>query len=487
MSKETVQIPPSPRLAAIIGATSLGPAEAIAEIVANSLDAAIDGQNAVIDIDVDDYVVVIDNGQGMQKDILVQALRLGMDMDAVVKKKERKGHFGLGMKTACASLGHWWGIYTRPVGEKKEYRVFFDLRDWSKREKAGKGWTIEVETIDRPDDGPLESRPHGTAIFIKQLKSNVDVGPINYKLGQAFKGHLNSGDKININTTPVTSKPYNIIDGSRTNINHSFEFEGDEYTVTGWFGIDKQTHNEGEFGFNIYRQKQLIQAWNQDWFSAHLMTSRIMGEVDLDFIDANFFKMGIQAQTHLWQKVCQEMRDFLKPLVSASREISRGPKSDKKNKDAIKKMRENMGLSTENPVGGAGSRGTHGPGDGEDDSHGAEPDNGNEKAAVKPPIITVSDETIILEDGTKVHIIFVEENIGSEMMPWDYLYDQDAKELHAIVNTNSLLHEKSKDKKLIKEMVISDAIMQFLINEQDLPLKKALSYRYEHIFRFLSK
>ena len=58
--------------------------------------------------------------------------------------------------------------------------------------------------------------------------------------------------------------------------------------------IDKQTHNDGDYGFNIYRHSQLVETWCQEWFAAHLMTSRIIGEVNMDFIDATFFKQGLQ-------------------------------------------------------------------------------------------------------------------------------------------------------------------------------------------------
>ena len=112
---------PSPKLLGKIGATNLILADAIAEIVANSFDAALDGEPTIVEVQVvGQEVCVVDNGAGMTEDVLVEAVKLGVDMADVVKKPPgREGRFGLGMKTACASIGHWWAVYTRPLGARQ--------------------------------------------------------------------------------------------------------------------------------------------------------------------------------------------------------------------------------------------------------------------------------------------------------------------------------------------------------------------------------
>jgi hypothetical protein len=44
-----------------------------------------------------------------------------------------------------------------------------------------------------------------------------------------------------------------------------------------------------------------VESWNKDWFKVHLMTSRIIGEVHLDFVQANFHKQGFEKTTPEWK------------------------------------------------------------------------------------------------------------------------------------------------------------------------------------------
>ena len=52
------------------------------------------------------------------------------------------------------------------------------------------------------------------------------------------------------------------------------------------------------------------------------MTSRIIGEVNMDFLDATFYKQGIQ-QSEDWDYVAIHMKEFLKGVVAASYDLSR--------------------------------------------------------------------------------------------------------------------------------------------------------------------
>lgn len=86
--------------------------------------------------------------------------------------------------------------------------------------------------------------------------------------------------------------------------------------------LDKITHNDGLYGFNIYRNNQLVLKWDKTWFRAHLMTSRIIGEVNLDFLDATFYKQGLQ-QDESWTIINAHMREYLKDIVKASNTVSK--------------------------------------------------------------------------------------------------------------------------------------------------------------------
>ncbi|MDF1542863.1 MAG: ATP-binding protein, partial [Anaerosomatales bacterium] len=211
---------PSPMLLQKIGATNLTLADAIAEIVANSFDASVEGQASDIEVTVvpeADEISVVDSGTGMSEDVLAEAVRLGVDMSKVIDRKSgTKGHFGLGMKTACASIGKWWAVYTRPLGEDLEYRVEFDLEDWERRPNSPDAWTIVIDDVPKTAESPLGDRPYGTAVVVKKLRQrNPMPGPVTKKLGEAFKAHLEQGDRISVNGEPAEPKRYRFVPGSK--------------------------------------------------------------------------------------------------------------------------------------------------------------------------------------------------------------------------------------------------------------------------------
>ena len=439
----------------------------MSEIVANSLDARCDDGPMTIGVAVDsEEVSVTDDGVGMSEEVLLQAIRLGIDMDQLAGgARVRKGAFGLGMKTACASLGRWWTVVTRPVGSDKELSVEFDLDEWVARRGGMEDWWVEVEETSHPDGGPLGDAEHGTAVIVRKLRAkNPSKAAVLAKLGEAYKAHLEQGDAILVEGTPAMPRHYNFIANSKVPIDHSFEFEGKSYRITGWVGLDSQTHNDGLYGFNVYRHKQLIQAWNKEWFAAHLMTSRIIGEVELDFIEANFFKMGVQNQSPLWQKVCEEMRLCLKPIVKASRSCSKGQKSEKKDQLAVAEMRTELDLEP-----------------GEEQTGGGGPPEGQEKGSGKGhterPRIRVALESLVLEDGSTVKLTLLEESFESRAVPWDFLFDEPTADLQTVLNTDSPLSDLVGDHKLLGKLATADCIAHYLIEKRGMSSKQARGVR----------
>jgi hypothetical protein len=116
-------------------------------------------------------------------------------------------------------------------------------------------------------------------------------------------------------------KKYEFIEGTKIDIDTCCGPD-DIFRITGWMALDKQTHNDGLYGFNIYRNNQLVLKWDKSWFRAHLMTSRIIGEANLDFLDATFYKQGLQ-QDETWTIVNNHMKELLKDMVKASNNVSK--------------------------------------------------------------------------------------------------------------------------------------------------------------------
>ena len=125
MSKKIFDITPDITLMPKLGRSGYTSPQAVAELVDNSIDARIDGLVLDLNIKIDRNVISIaDNGTGMNQKELVEALTL-----AHSKKKNMLGEFGLGLKTACNSLGSRFEIITSPKNDNKQYKIVFDQDD----------------------------------------------------------------------------------------------------------------------------------------------------------------------------------------------------------------------------------------------------------------------------------------------------------------------------------------------------------------------
>ena len=491
MGSRTVKNYPSPRLVETIGATNQKPAEAIGELVANCFDARVEGMKLDIVIDLrGEKVAVIDNGKGMDDTTLEHAVCIGEDMSRYIDRGEgAKGHFGMGFKTSCSTLGSYYEIFTRPIGKNIEYHVAFDISEYSRRPTGADAWDVVIEDGPVSESGPLGCKAYGTAFVISRLRvKDTPVQAVLEYLGEAFKGHLNAGDKITVlddisGTNIAKPKQYSFKAGTKIDIDTAFG-PNDAYRITGWAAIDQQTHNNGLYGFNIYRHGQLVEAYNKDWFKKHLMTSRIIGEVELDFLDATFYKQGLQ-QDELWQLATAHMRVYLKDLEAACKALSRKGNIDNpvESKKIISKLREDYGedpFKFETPAGSTES-GTGKKGD------------GNEPArteSVNTKIKNVArEQSLAIKDVGEIEITFLErEASGNTREPFDYIFDEaddedGRSELQIVLYKNHPLWVRKKfDEEAKKILATSDGIYRMMVEQLEMPPSEAQRLRNEWVW-----
>lgn len=480
MGKRVVKNYPSPRLMETIGATNQSPQAAIGELVANCFDARYGEEKLIISIDMrNNQIIVVDNGKGMSSEILEKAVCIGEDMSRYIERGEgTKGHFGMGFKTSCSTLGDYYEIYTRPVGEDVEYHTAFDIKDYSVRPSGSDAWDIAIEDGKPSIYSPLKNAPHGTAFVIKNLKiKEFPVSAVLEYLGDAFKGHIEGGDSITViddnDSYPAKPKTYSFVKGSKVIIDEKFG-PRNKYHITGWVAIDKQTHNDGLYGFNIYRRGQLVVSHDKSWFTAHLMTSRIIGEVNMDFLDATFYKQGVQ-QSEDWEFVRIHMKDYLKGVVAASRNLSRGHNINKpsEKKAVLEQLHKEYVIEN----------------DGTDTS---ETESSNEPREDNKPSIGINDsvksivteKSLFMEDESEIHITYLEkEEDGHEVGPFDYILDmyQEPQELQVLVYKDHPLWRKKIDSEVRRIIATSDAIYRSLVEELDVDSRKALKIRNEWV------
>ena len=484
MSQRVVKNYPSPRLMETIGATNQKPAEAIGELVANSFDARIDTEKLSIVVDMrDGKIIVLDNGKGMTSEVLERAVCIAEDMSRYIERSEgAKGHFGMGFKTSCSTLGRYYEIFTRPVGENREYHVGFDISDYSRRPAGADAWDIVIEDEEPSESSPLGKAEHGTAFVISRLKDkNIIVSAVLSYLGEAFKGHLETGDKIILiddsGTYEAEPKKYNFIKGTRIEINEVFG-PNDKYKVTGWMALDSQIHNDGLYGFNIYRHNQLVEKWDKSWFRSHLMTSRIIGEVNMDFLDATFYKQGVQ-QSEDWQFVALHMKEFLKPLVTASNKVSK--KGNINKPDELKKIVTDLNEDYDCDINEIEGMEFVEESKDKKEKKGKTGSTGSINETIKT---IVKEKTLILSDETEVEITYLEKDSPRNIQaPFDYIFseasefDEDRSELQVITFKDHPLWEKKVDKDVIKILATYDAIYRVLVEKLGYDTSDALKIR----------
>ncbi len=483
MGKRIIKNYPAPRLMETIGATNQSVPEAIGELVANCFDARVENEKMHIVVTIrDGKISVIDNGKGMNEAVLEKAVCIAEDMSRYIERGEgAKGHFGMGFKTSCSTLGGYYEIFTRPINEDEEYHVAFDISDYSRRPSGANAWDVVVEDKPKDANGPLGSADHGTAFVVSRLKDrHITVSAVLNYLGTAFKGHIKAGDQIVVvdsnGSYPAVANEGSHIKGTRIDIDTVCGPNG-AYRITGWMALSDQTHNDGLYGFNIYRHNQLVEKWDKSWFRPHLMTSRIFGEVNLDFLDATFYKQGLQ-QTEVWKIVTEHMKEYLRPLSKASNAVS---KRGNINKPAeLKKIVSNLRDDyEEDPIDIDFEKGSSSKSDSKQSQA---------KSGVNDKIKNVAKEqSLSLADEGKIAITYAEKtNKGNVEAPFDYIFEpgddsDEQSELQVLVFLDHPLWNKKVDKDVIKVLATSDAIYRMLVEKLGMETNEALRIRNEWV------
>lgn len=461
---------PDPALLEDIGAGSYTVPEAIAELAANSFDARVDNSHVVIRVTLDsEKIAILDNGRGMSEEELADGMILGVKMDLIrPRENARKGLFGLGMKTACASLGRQYSVTTKDILSGQISRIVIDLEEWSSHagDKNFK-WEVTPQILENSESGPLAEIPSGTYIEISKLKDKASYqGPVSQKLGHTYKPHLQTGDQIFVNDFEVPIQEFKLLPNSKIEINQTIEIPENDSTIelTGWAGLDSKTHNDGNYGLNLYRNGQLIETWYKGWFRAHLMTSRVVGELHLNDLSTNFHKKGFDAQTPEWKRISSAMTQWLKPVVSASSQMNKGKNDPLKKEKAISGMRKAMGVAPTlpSPISSTATQNSQ--------ANALSPNQERGAVQVGEDEIHIGQEIIKLAHSLQP--------MGDEdYLPWDFVFDEESLELQTVINEDSPVYLAVGDEEFFAALAMADTLMTFLVSEKSIPFSKARELR----------
>jgi len=257
---------------------------AIADIVDNSLDTEVKTSKVqIITKSLQNFetgfISIIDNGCGMDKDVLNEALKLGSDTgkDASVDL----GCYGTGMKAAALSMGRKFVLETK-TKDGDLYIVDFDIDNI---ETTGK-WEVPFSVGSEDEVSCFEKRAnskHGTILTISKLDkiSQSHITMFNSKLIKDFSIIYNiflSDKKVSIEVNniklmpldPMLRKEKNTI--SLSDLNETFTYKKKKYTFNAFFigktdtsdlkktdsDLTKINRNSKNAGIYIYRNYRLV-------------------------------------------------------------------------------------------------------------------------------------------------------------------------------------------------------------------------------------
>lgn len=310
--REFVEIPPDKTLLPKLGLGGYSIPQAIAELIDNAIDAQLEGSRLNVDVSFDAaQVVVTDDGIGMNDASLRNAMRL-----AFSQKEGKLGEFGLGLKTACTSLGRQFEVRTSTAGDRWAYTIRYDETEWL----GGRSdeWKLPLEREDKKDP-----RGHGTRVTIRRLKVKTSglVTRLRRDLSQRFAPYIASGEvEIKVNSKNCALIRPELMQGTRK----QFEVFVDGNRIHGWYGLLKHGSQRGLYGFHTYRRGRMITTFDKIGVPEHPTMARITGEIHLDHVPVTHNKREFIKESEEYQAAVAALEEEFKELVKMAREAA-GP------------------------------------------------------------------------------------------------------------------------------------------------------------------
>jgi len=364
---------------------------ALADLVDNSIDAGATHISITVQKRGDDVSIIIaDDGEGMEYEVLDQALRLG----SIAEKDPTSdlGKFGMGLVTASLSIARKTHVLTKRNGV-----ILSSITDVDEVMKLNKfckhldqATEEEVELFEK-NAGKTEN---GTVVAISkcdslQNRNTTQLANILRKhLGRTHRYFLGSGVEMKVNeevipcidplelSNPQTeifsdvSFPYPVITPSGvTNANVRVRIALIEAEpAAGSRALDKTMHNQG---FSVLRnQREILFGQTLDAFTKHNDFNRMRGEVffsgELDNeVGIDFTKRAIV----LTQALKDKLLDLLQPQCTTiksresnkhreSRQSEVEPLHDKAAKEIAEKSRLLIKPKSENKPGTSNGKAT---------------------------------------------------------------------------------------------------------------------------------
>jgi hypothetical protein len=323
-----VDITPHVSLLAKVGQAGHSVAEAVSELVDNSLDARPDKGPVHVDVVYDvrgKWIEVADDGLGMSRAGLADALVLALSS----KEAEQIGRFGLGMKSACTSLGRSFTIST--CREQDHFEVVADYDEVAFVERGE--WKLPIRRRKK-------RRERGTLISINSDRVYHGLAQSLIKnLSWTFRHFIADGLlKLSVNGQLITQPQHQIDQTSLLPL--VGEIGG--HSVRGWVALLEVSSQRGWYGFDLVRHRRVIRRHEKLGFQAHPQTARIVGELHLDHFETNNLKTDFVRETDDWRELETWLGESIEPVLSASRALAHSGSFDQRLRKLITREREQI-------------------------------------------------------------------------------------------------------------------------------------------------
>jgi hypothetical protein len=321
-------ITPDVSLLAKVGQSGHSVAEAVAELVDNAIDAAPEGGRIEVEIEYstkEGWIEIRDDGSGMNRAALADALVLGLSG----KTDGEIGRFGLGLKTACTSLGSRFQIITTTDDSKVDW-----IADYDEEEFLSSGeWMLPISR-------QKSTRVRGTRIRIysSRIYSGLSQSLLR-NLGSTFR-HFIDDDVLHLSLNGETVEAVH----QEVDQESVLPLEGSVlgHQVRGWVGLLVTSSQRGWYGFSLVRNRRVIRRHEKLGFRSHPSTARVVGELHLDDLPVNNLKTDFIRETETWHALERWVSEQIEPVLAVSRSLAHAGTFDSGARAAIAEERERI-------------------------------------------------------------------------------------------------------------------------------------------------
>lgn len=288
----------APEITASLFANYRSAADAIFELVDNSVDSRLPGRPLRVDLTLRTAFVQVTTvgGRGMgPRELEAHYLRWGAS-----PKRGRKllGQYGQGGKAAIGHLGQGFTIDASRPGDDSAWQ-FSDTR-YRDRSRLK---VYELHPIPKRVDRELGY----VRIRIEAVDRKVDVRRVTSRLLDTYRPLLER-EALALTVNGVLLRPPPIPTAER----QEFEIEAAGARLCGWYGLLAEHGSALEPGMRCYRLGRLVAAGE---LFKHPSLTRLVGEVDIPNVPLTMNKADFDRDSDAWTEVEEHMHRLLAPLV----------------------------------------------------------------------------------------------------------------------------------------------------------------------------